>query len=257
MMEDTCTQNTLRATKLVRGTMEEIQYFLFKNWQSGVKFKVIHLLRDPRGKINSYLRLRKIDANIFLTEHNVSKLCQRQLKDISIRKKLEKLYPKMFMEVIYEDVASNPLDMAEEIYRFSFSESLPKSVKQWILKNTNSSGTEIIERMFNTARTNSTATSFAWRKEFNKHSLNIIERECKELIKYVKRKGKHIRNWNIGSKWWFFNPDLSTTVKGHRSFVASFNSLFQSSFNSLFQSSGPQRYMRYPSVGVPSLEFKL
>ena len=31
----------------------------------------------------------------------------------------------MFKEVIYEDVASNPLDMAEDMYRFSFSESVP------------------------------------------------------------------------------------------------------------------------------------
>ena len=187
-MKNICTWKTLRATKLVRGTMEEIQYFLSKNQQSGVKFKVIHLLRDPRCKINSHLRKRKANSNFF-SEHNASNLCHRQLKDISIRKDLEKLYPKMFKEVIYEDVASNPLDMAEEMYRFSFSESVTERVKQWILNNTNSGDIEITEQSLNTVRKNSTAISLAWRKELNIESLNIIEKGCKDLIRKKKKSG--------------------------------------------------------------------
>ena len=197
-IENICTQKTLR------GTMEEIQHFLSKNQQGGVKFKVIHLLRDPRGKINSHLRWRKSkpggDISNFLKEHNASNLCHRQLKDISIRKDLERLYPQVFKEVMYEDVASNPLDMAEEMYRFSFSESVPKSVKQWILKNTNSSDTKTKETDFNTARKNSTSTSLAWRKELNKQSLNIIERECKDLINYLKGDRKYITIYTVKSK---------------------------------------------------------
>ena len=87
--------------------MEEIQYFLLQNHQNNVQFKIIHLLRDPRGKINSQLQWKKT-KNDFGNRY-VSNLCRRQFLDITLRKEMEKMYPNMFMEILYENVASNTL----------------------------------------------------------------------------------------------------------------------------------------------------
>ena len=139
-MEEMCTKNNHRATKLVRATVEEIQYFLKKNHQ----FEVIHLLRDPRGKINSQLQLT--EAKIDLEKGYASNLCRRQFIDITLRKEMEKMYPKMFMEMLYDNVASNTLEI------FSFGESVPEHVKQWILLNTSNNNTKGNEGHYNTVR---------------------------------------------------------------------------------------------------------
>ena len=163
--------------------MEEIQYFLLQNHQNNVQFKIIHLLRDPRGKINSQLQWKKTKKDF--GNRYVSNLCRRQLRDITLRKEMEKMYPKMFMEILYENVASNTLKMAEKIYRFSFGESVPEHVKQWILLNTSNNNTTVKEAHYNTVRRNSTATSLAWKHQLSTHNMHTIEKECKQLLDHL------------------------------------------------------------------------
>ena len=53
-METTCATVKRTAIKLVRATMEEIQYLLLKNKEITHNIKILHLLRDPRGRFNSF-----------------------------------------------------------------------------------------------------------------------------------------------------------------------------------------------------------
>ena len=88
----------------------------------------------------------------------------------------------MFMEIQYEDIASDPIKMANRIYQFTYSEDAPDKVKQW-LNMTN--GTYNKELPFSTFRKNSIATSMAWRNKLSKDTVDTIEVQCKDLLKHI------------------------------------------------------------------------
>ena len=111
--------------------MEETEYFLSRNKDITKDIKIIHLLRDPRGRLNSLLRYHESLRIHHLTQDTVSTACDRQMKDVTIRKQLEKQFPEMFMEIHYEDIASDPVTMTNRIYQFAYSQDTPDGVKQW------------------------------------------------------------------------------------------------------------------------------
>ena len=180
-MSNMCGEFNRRATKLVRATMEEIQYFLYKNPHIAKHTKILHLLRDPRGRINSYINY--INKPSRLKNSMISLVCQRVMKDITIRKELEKQYPNMFMEIHYEDIASRPIEMANRMYQFTYTEDAPENVKTLLKTFTNS--TNRPEAKCNFFRKNSTATAFSWEKELETGVREMIESECKSLIDYL------------------------------------------------------------------------
>ena len=164
--------------------MEEIQYFLMKNREITNYVKILHLLWDPRGRLNSFLKYHSDLRLHHLTEDIVSTACERQMKDIKIRKQLEKRFPEMFLEIHYEDVASDPVNRANRIYQFAYSQDVPYEVEEWIRYNTsNRNGTKPEQKK--TFRRNSTATSIAWKQELSEDNKNLIEKECKHLLQYL------------------------------------------------------------------------
>ena len=163
-VENMCTTIKRTAIKIVRATMEEIQYFLLKNKQIAHNVKILHLLRDPRGRLNSFASAFGL-KNLINGSSAPTTACQRMMKDVVIRKELEKQFPDMFMEIHYEDIAANPIKMANRVYQFAFSEDAPDYVVQWLNMNThNSSNKENVWGFPKTSRKNSTATSIAWKK---------------------------------------------------------------------------------------------
>ena len=180
MMDRACADSPKIVTKLVRATMEEMQYFLSTNAKIINRTKILHLVRDPRGRISSVLKLG--GGWKFNYRKDSIKLCNRQMKDIEIRKELEKRYPNMFMEIRYEDVAANPIEMANRIYQFAYAEDVPESVKEWIHNSTQNGSTA--EQDFGTQRKNSTATSTAWKTKLSREKRQSIETDCKGLIEY-------------------------------------------------------------------------
>ena len=163
--------------------MDEIQYFLSENRYMAKHIKIIHLFRDPRGRLNSFIKMNKRISK--LSKGLVTTTCERQMKDVRIRKQLEEQFPGMFLEIRYEDVASDPVTMATRIYHFLYSEDVSDKVRQWIRGNTNSNNSKSEQVKFGTFRRNSTATSMAWEKQLSSENRKLIEYECKELISYL------------------------------------------------------------------------
>ena len=182
-----CTVIKRTAIKLVRATMEEIQYFLLKNKQFAHNVKILHLLRDPRGRLSSYANYLDLGLKDLINETSIATIaCQRIMKDVMIRKELEKQFPDMFMEIHYEDIAANPTKMASRIYQFAYSEDAPDTVKQWLGRNTNNSSNKENSRGFKkTSRKNSTATSTAWMKELSTKEVDLIKKQCKDLLQHM------------------------------------------------------------------------
>ena len=163
--------------------MEEIEYFLLRNQKMSRYIKIIHLLRDPRGRLNSFINLH--DKPYRLSNNYISSACRRPMKDIELRRNLEKRYPNMFMEIHYEDVAANTVDMAKRIYQFVYSEDIPEELQKWIQLNTENTSTNAKEQHFSTVRRNSSATSVAWKQQLDAETRLRIEKECKEFIHHL------------------------------------------------------------------------
>ena len=164
--------------------MEEIQHFILQNRDIAEDIKILHLLRDPRGRLNSFLKYHSDLRLNHLTPHIVSTACERQMKDVRIRKQLEEQFPGMFLEIRYEDVASDPVTMATRIYHFVYSQDVPDEVKQWISYNTNNRNGSVPKEK-KTFRRNSTATSLAWKQELSVDYQNLIKTECKDLLQHL------------------------------------------------------------------------
>ena len=162
--------------------MDDIHYFLSRNKNIAKHTKILHLLRDPRGRMNSFTENKRFHN---LSQGLVSMVCERQMKDVRIRKQLEKQFPGTFLEIRYQDVASDPVTMANRIYQFAYSQDVPEKVKNWIQKNTNSTDAKSKETRLGTFRRNSTATSLAWKKQLSRENCKLIESECKQLLNYL------------------------------------------------------------------------
>ena len=183
-MNDICARTKYKAAKLVRATMEEIQYFLLQNRDVAEDIKILHLIRDPRGRLNSFLNYHSDLRLYHLTAAIVSTACERQMKDVRIRKQLEEQFPGMFLEIRYEDVASDPVTMATRINHFLYYQDVPDEVKQWISYNTNNRNGSVPKEK-NTFRRNSTATSLAWKQELSVDYQNLIENQCRNLLQHL------------------------------------------------------------------------
>ncbi|CAH1798865.1 unnamed protein product [Owenia fusiformis] len=136
-----CKSRQVVLAKEVRGTMEGLSRYL-NTLKCSNNVKVIHLLRDPRGEINSrenakwthfakYRQSKKYDF--------ISAMCQRMQKDISIRHELEKKYPNMFVQVRYEDFVGDVNTTIGALLKFIDLPFFPYHQNTLKLKSENSS----------------------------------------------------------------------------------------------------------------------
>ena len=96
--EDECKKFNKRVVKIIRGKMEEIEALIDENKDCADMIKVLHLLRDPRGKFNSHMHLpgQPFRKNASGIKSVIDQVCSRIMQDIEIRKRLEIRYPKSF-----------------------------------------------------------------------------------------------------------------------------------------------------------------
>ena len=158
--------------------MDDIAMLLEKNKDCTEQIKVIHLLRDPRGIANSR---RQIKA---FTLQGYREFCPQIYADIQIRKSLEKKYQSTFLEVFYEEVAKDPVQMANKVYDFVGSkQNVPDSVLQWFKDSAQNATAEY--HRFQPIRKNSTETSMAWKTQLERSVSETIQNACADLIGYM------------------------------------------------------------------------
>ena len=108
-------------------------------------FKVIHLLRDPRGVVSSRRAMHEssvigrysLDGR---TESNTVRreavvYCRTAVRDIRVRQVLEARYPGRILTLKYEDVVVGLRQHADLVYRFLGVGSTPKDTRTWIDQN--------------------------------------------------------------------------------------------------------------------------
>ncbi|KAL4240877.1 hypothetical protein ACF0H5_001662 [Mactra antiquata] len=160
-----CKDSPLRVIKFIRLRMRYILDLLplYPN------MKVIHLVRDPRGILNSRINVDH------MSNFSVHILCDEMKEDLKYTKKLLKSYPGRIKILHYENLAEQPIKVAAKIANFS-GISFTKSMQYFIRSRTSS---EYNDGRFETQRKNSTFTANKWRFQLQSGRARYIYNTCK------------------------------------------------------------------------------
>ena len=149
--------------------------------------RLLHVVRDPRGSVNSRINLRWIkdyqSRGFLLLPRDT---CEGILQNVKYGASLEGSLKERYKLVRYKDIALFPVKTASEIYKFAGFE-MPKSVVHWIVKSTQPSKELLAKEAKNAFSPirNASANVEKWRREAPIERTRIIEKECSELFDFL------------------------------------------------------------------------
>ena len=148
------------------------------------EIKLLHVVRDPRGSINS--RIKRTWINDYQSPRfprQARGICKGIIENVKYGANLKGSLRQHYKMVRYKDIAFSPVKTVQEIYKFAGFE-MPENLIQWIVQVTNPNK-ETLEQESNNPYSsvrNSTANVERWRKEAPIERTRIIERECRDLF---------------------------------------------------------------------------
>ncbi|XP_071156137.1 carbohydrate sulfotransferase 1-like [Mytilus edulis] len=179
-----CLRSQLRLAKVLRIAGDLVEHLLVKN----SKLKVIYLYRDPRGIINSRIKV-PVHASAgawkdFNTTEDIAfAVCKKMDIDSKNIFDLKEKYPERIFTVAYEAVAKYPLKSARHLFKF-LDVNVSKEYQNFISKMGNRSEKE--DKIWNSAfRSDGYATAVKWRKELSKKDRKIIDISCRNVYKQL------------------------------------------------------------------------
>ena len=139
LLSASCNSRQLRATKTVRATMASMEPLL-KNLPN---FRIIHLIRDPRGVILS--RKNHEDESVLakyslqggkseILKREAQLYCRTVVRDLKVRRQLEELYPGRIYPLIFDHLVEDIQQTVNNIY-FFLNSTYPTNIVAWIKKN--------------------------------------------------------------------------------------------------------------------------
>ncbi|XP_070188924.1 carbohydrate sulfotransferase 1-like [Littorina saxatilis] len=176
VLRKTCTSAKITCVKAVRLPMELAATLL----KDDPKVKVIHLVRDPRGLLNS----RQKSGIARLYRQTPREFCDYVTKDLKDSIPLKKQYPGRVLTARYEDLAQQPLAFSAQLLTFARLD-MEAAVKEFIKKATAYNDSHVIEKRYGTVRTNSSHTAAAWRQSVQFKFVQDVDKGCRELYKLV------------------------------------------------------------------------
>ena len=173
--EDICKKHSVFAFKVLRFRMSSVDLLLADD----PSWKIIHLLRDPRGILFSRLHRPHMISSMWKpdVEQDAKKLCQRIHDDVRHRKYLQEKYPNNFLVMKYEDLAVNPNYEMKRVYDFIDMPVLV-NVRRWYAENMHSKYGDIGI----TERADSNKTANKWKSKISNKLKALMQNECKELL---------------------------------------------------------------------------
>lgn len=215
MLRDIClSYNGRVGVKLIRAKLEDIKELL----EEDPNIKILQLVRDPRGVANSirmsaiplenlthfkrYLKgemdarpvirsfssLQMIEAiNSSVYWPTINKICLRWRDDLRLATARPEWLRDRYKLVRYEDFATDPIRMTNEIYSF-IGEQVPIAVMEWLEDNTNVTLQQSLESLDEgnmEVRKNSKATAFMWRKYLSRKECYQVQIICADVMKIL------------------------------------------------------------------------
>ncbi|XP_047485974.1 carbohydrate sulfotransferase 1-like [Penaeus chinensis] len=157
--------------QVVRLSLHDAQLLLDDPRNAGMK--VIHLMRDPRGSLNSRWSLYWCLSPECRDSETV---CRQQLADLKLVPELEGSYPSRYKFVLYEDLSLRPDKVVRELWRFLNLKPNRRTLAL-LARNTKTPSTQ----PYSTLR-NSPCHTFSWRKKLNYTMLTKVQEKCKDVI---------------------------------------------------------------------------
>ena len=156
-----CKTRPIKVSKIIRGNMSSMIDIL----QDFPKLKIIHLIRDPRAIIMSRQNWfpRQVPLN-FSREARL--VCTKMAEDIRRRQEIEKRYPGLTMEVVYENIATNPTENIVAMYEFAGIDMTDSTTAR--LKQITSKSRKISEK---------------WQTQISVERKRLIDAECHDLYR--------------------------------------------------------------------------
>lgn len=174
-----CSTYKFLAAKILRANIYQLQPFLNS---PHLNLKIIYLIRDPRGVLNSQL-----GTGWFTTNNQDQQLassakttCNSMLDGLEQGKELP---ADRFMVLKYEDMAMKPFKKTDDILRFS-GLNMTDTVMKHITSHTRGKHNSYRQHDWFSYRSNSTATALAWRTTFPQNYRMIVENtsSCRRII---------------------------------------------------------------------------
>lgn len=152
-----------------------------------LNLKVIHLVRDPRGTMNSRQQ-REIAAwcGKYKACSSSQTFCNLVNEDLKHACELQKRYPDRYRLVRYEDLALDPPQTTERLFKFLDIGPVPGEVAQFL--ETHTQGTShlntnnFLQPPYRTVR-NSTQAALEWCKKMKLKDIQRVQRSCHDVLR--------------------------------------------------------------------------
>ncbi|XP_070563845.1 carbohydrate sulfotransferase 1-like [Ptychodera flava] len=184
-----------------------------------INAKVVHVIRDPRGRMTSWLEMKKgVKAKYGSDDVDRSALdttnayCRKWLESYIIGRSMSSTYFKdRYLFVRYEDMAERPFETAEKLYR-DLGLDMPGNVREWLAENT--SGRKPDGGRYGTSR-NSRKQAQKWRLQLSLGAVRAVENltACRSMMAtlgYLAAQGEdalNAKNLSLVDKVPEFHPE--------------------------------------------------
>ncbi|XP_068727810.1 carbohydrate sulfotransferase 3-like [Montipora capricornis] len=150
--------------------------------------RLLHVVRDPRASINSRIKLRWFpDYEDPSFKQKVQVYCDLIFKNIEFGRALSGSLQDKYKVIFYRDIATRPLEIAQEIFNFA-QVKISNETLQWVIDMTKPIDSEAIRTAlrdpFSVLR-NSVVTIDKWKDESPTERIRVIEQACQPLLEVM------------------------------------------------------------------------
>ncbi|XP_002741773.1 carbohydrate sulfotransferase 1-like [Saccoglossus kowalevskii] len=174
-----CMNHPITAIKTIRVDRLSELVPLIKDPQ--IQLKVLHLIRDPRGKFSSMENIRKQNSVNQLIQ-KLDDYCSRWVENMAIGRTMGEWLLGNYRAIRYEDFAENPINKSRKLYKF-LGLDLPATVIDWLNNNTKINKGN---NPYSTSR-DSIKTAHAWKYRLPFNIARQIETldSCRDLMNFA------------------------------------------------------------------------
>ena len=186
-----CRLHKHTAVKTIRfNSFHKLSYLMDNGGPMDFSLKVIHLIRDPRAVLNSrVLDNSRQNWTIKSVGEYAQSMCRDMLRNIKYAVSAPAWLHGRYTLIRYEDLATNPHQIAEQLYRY-LGVTIAPQVRSWIDRTLrdgfkSNSLLDSIYRQFSYSTQNLTDSVQKWRTQIPYSIVRLIETECYEVMNLV------------------------------------------------------------------------
>lgn len=176
-----CSYSPVNLIKTVRLRVNEL-ITLMKNDTSSKDWKIIHLVRDPRGIMSSREGLNWCKVNPACND--VSRLCTELVEDLELIKELATQFPNRHYLVKFEDLATNVETATEKLFEF-LEMPVHRPTKAFLDSHTKSNDQKLKEDFLNFDHSTfrkSDAVAYGWKTKMDVKLIANITSICASAL---------------------------------------------------------------------------